>query len=357
MRPTVRSRFNDDHHPCPVLTCPTDKGDFVDHGNATSTPTPTPAPTQKHNSTNVGAIAGGVIGGFVVLAIGIAAAFFLHCRHRRRSQKGEQPQAMVAQGPDHHIRSPSDLSAKTFATSFGYSPLGNRSSPSDGSLNRLLSSAGTFRTHNSSNPSFAQGSLMQTMSLAVTPPPQQGGATDQPNSIRTSNGVVSPFTLERPTSSPDTQTGGHAKKRSDVSAHAGDAGGSPPGGRSARMNPPAYSEALQEPGDFSSQAPDQGSTYGSTSIITTPMSNHSRRLHEKTPSAGTLSSNHSNSSTTSAGYWTHGQSASLSGAADIISQMATAGSSAPASTAPGYTGSGPNMTVTRDENRQPTNGN
>lgn len=196
---------------------------------------------------------------------------------------------------------------------------------------------------------------MASIGYPATPPPQ--GVTVPPNAYVTPpHGTISPFTLERPSSAQDTPSG-HDRKRSEASAHAIETGASSSTAVPARtpMNPPAYSEAPHGHGDFSSQAPDQVSTYGSTSIMTTPQSDPSRRpQHEKSPSVGSMGSQRSDSSVTSAGYWTHGNSTSLSGAADLISQMDSNSLPGPSGPIPPYAGPGPNTTALRDEKRRPT---
>lgn len=255
---------------------------------------------------------------------------------------------------DQHVRSPSDISAKTYGPGFGYTPLPHTSSPSMGSVSRIPHSPTTFHTHNSSRASFTHESLLTSVGYPVTPPPQ--GMQTPPNVYMTAHGTVSPFTLDRPSSSQDTPTS-HDRKRAENVTH-GNTGGSSSAAVQPRspMNPPAYSEASQHHGDFSSQAPDQVSAYGSTSIVTTPQSALPRHPHEKSPSVGSMGSQVSNSSGTSIGYWTHTNSASLSGAADLLSQMDSGSLPGPSTTVPpGYIGPGPSATTQyRDEKRRPT---
>lgn len=303
----------------------------------------------------MGAIAGGVIGGVVAIAIGVAIALFLFCRNKRRKARQAQmhPHAIAQAQMVQHVRSPSDLSAKTYGSGFGYAPLGHASSPSSGSTNRLLHSPTTFVTHNSSRVSFTgQESLLASIGYAATPPPQ--GVVTPPNNVYvTPHGTVSPFTLHQPSSSETPSS--HDRKRSEASVQQpGDASGSAPNPVQPRspMNPPAYSEAPHGHGDFSSQAHDGVSTYGSTSIVTTPPSNPSRG-HEKNPSAGSMGSHRSDVST-SGGYWTQTNSASLSGAADLLSQMSSGNIPGPSAPTPAYIGPGPGVTIQRDEKRRPT---
>ncbi|KAF5355723.1 hypothetical protein D9756_004395 [Leucocoprinus leucothites] len=314
-------------------------GDLLDPSEVMSSPTP------EKNSNSVGAIAGGVVGGIVVIAFGIAAAIFLYCRSRRRKGQQLRQGPHMSQGPvDHHARSPSDFSAKSFGSALPYNPLGHASLPSSGYDSRILNSPTTFRTHNTSRGSLVHESLAASVSYAGTPPPQQGNP-NQPNVIMTSHGVVIPFTLDRPTSSQETRSG-HEKKRSEASTGGVSSTTTPHRGP---MNPPAYSAAPHDHGDFSSQVPDQASTYdGSASIFTTPSDNPSRPHHERGLSSGTIGSN---LSTTTGGLWTHAGSASLSGAADLISQMNHGSAPGPSGETPTYSGPSTNMVVPRDEKR------
>lgn len=310
-------------------------------GDWTDPSSPKASQSTKHGS-NVGAIAGGVVGGVVVLAIGIAAALFLYCRNQKRKAQPGQEVPQMAQSPfDHHVRSPSDLSARTGLV---YSPFSHASSPSDGSIARLLNSPTTLYTHNSSRNSFAQDSFM--LSYAGTPPPQQGIPTPS-NTFMTFNGAVSPFTLERP-SSQSPPLSGHDRKRSEASTHMTEANGvSLASLNRSPMNPPAYTEAHNTRGDFSSQAPDQASTYGSSSsIITTPSTNPFRRPHEKSPSVGTVNSNEP----TTGVIRTQGGSASLGGAMEFITRMNDTPDTSGA--IPAYTGPGPSTAAPRDEKRR-----
>jgi len=228
--------------------------------------------------------------------------------------------------------------------------LGHTSSPSAGSTNRFPQSPTTFRTHNSSRGSLVQESLLPPTVYPATPPP----VAAPPNVYMTPHGAVSPFTLDRP-STPQETMSVQDSKRAVSPTNASEVSG--PAVRGP-MNPPAYSEAPHGHGDFSSQA-DQVSTYGSTSIMTTPPSGQQGRSHEKSPSASSMNSHRSDSSSTSAGYWTHANSTSLSGAADLLSQMDSSSLAGPpgvASAIPPYTGAGASMSVqyTRDEKRRPT---
>ncbi|KAJ3574663.1 hypothetical protein NP233_g1612 [Leucocoprinus birnbaumii] len=317
-------------------------GDLQDPTTIISS-TPTPNQTQSKKN-NVGAIAGGVIGGVIIIAIGIAAGIFMYCRNQKRKTQTVQRAPPMAQAPTDHARSPSDFSAKSFGSSgLPFNSFGPAPSPSN-SDSRLLSSPTTFRTHNTSRGSLPQESLMG-LSYAGTPPPQQGNL-NHPNIIMTAQGPVSPFTLERPSSSEDTRSG-HDRKRSEASANS--ISTTPPRGP---MNPPAYSEAPGGHGDFSSQAPDQASTYGgSTSIYTTPPTeDNSRPHHERGVSSSTTRSDAS--SISSGGLWTHAGSASLSGAADLISRMGSVSGPGPSGDSiPTYSGPGPNVHVPRDEKR------
>ncbi|KAJ3574664.1 hypothetical protein NP233_g1613 [Leucocoprinus birnbaumii] len=305
-------------------------GDYLDPSS--------PAANQNGRSgNNVGAIAGGVVGGVLVLAIGIAAALFFYCRSQKRNPQSIQEAPPMAQSPiDYHVRNPSDFSARTGLV---YSPFGHTSSPSDSSTARLLNSPTTFHTHNSSRHSFAGDSLM--LSYAGTPPPQQ--VVSMPSNVVTFNGAVVPFTLERPASR-NSPLSGHDRKRSEASTEAAAATLS----NRSPMNPPAYSEAPGNRADFSSQAGDQASVYaGSSSIVTTPPNNPFRRLHEKSPSVATVNSQRSNES--SNGVQTHGASTSFGGAAELISHTNNPETSG---AIPAYTGPGPNAVVPRDEKRR-----
>ncbi|KAF9449323.1 hypothetical protein P691DRAFT_812700 [Macrolepiota fuliginosa MF-IS2] len=320
----------------------TKPGDWV--AASAASPSSTPGPK---SSNNVGPIVGGVVGGVLALAIGVAIALFVYCRsQRRRAQRNHLSQVTQVPLDQHHMRSPSDMSAKTFGSGFPYTSLQHTAPTSSGSISRPVHSPTTFHTHNPSIGSMTHESLLALGSTGypVTPPPASMQAL--PNVYHTPQGAVSPFTLEHS----NENASSHDRKRSDSSTHAGDASGSSAAQGRSPMNPPAYSEAPHGHGDFSSQAPDQASTYGSASIVTTPTSTPHRRPHEKSPSVG---SGGSESSATSAGYWTHTQSASLSG---VLSQMGSVNLPGPsAAIPPGYAGPGPSTTAQpRDEKRRPT---
>lgn len=260
---------------------------------------PSPPPSTH---TNVGAIAGGVVGGVLVFAIGIAAAILLYCRHKKARHAPHMSQAFVG----HHVSYPSNTSVGNHGIGIGYNLLLLSSSPSNDVDNRVMNSPKTLRTHNPSRSSLL--TQESPVSFPGSPSTQQGNHI-QPT-FTTPHGIVSPFPLERPLSQ-DTSSR-HERKMSEVSISSGSAAAI------VRRDPPAYSEAPQGHGhgDFSSMAPDEGSSYGgSTTIITAPPGNFPIPVHERGSSVGTIDSN---ISSTSAGLWTHSGIESLYSVTDLL---------------------------------------
>ncbi|KAF7785194.1 hypothetical protein Agabi119p4_1359 [Agaricus bisporus var. burnettii] len=306
--------------------------------------TPTPSESSKSGGgSNAGAIAGGVVGGVIAVAIGIAVAVFLLCRARRRkaeTEKTRDPDVMHHPVVYQHGHNPSDISYRNYGSNSGYTPLGHVSSPSNGST--FLQSPSTFLTHTSDRNSLAQESLLHSLGVAPSPPPQAASralVSPQPQ------GSVSPFTGQ-PTSNPAS---GHDRKRSEVSQEMGST--EVPG--RTQLNPPAYSETAGDRGDFSSQHPDQVSILGSSSIITTPSSIAQQTHHEKNASGSSMLSAGSHlTHPPNLGYWNQPQgSTSFSGAADMLNSSDTA----PNVPTPSYVAppGGVNMSVTRSEKQRP----
>lgn len=312
-------------------------------------PLGTPTPTESSKSgggSNAGAIAGGVVGGVIAVAIGIAIAVFLLCRAKRRKaelEKTRDPDVMHHPVIYQHGHNPSDVSHRMYGSNSGYTPLGHASSPSNGST--FLQSPSTFLTHGSDRNSLAQESLLHSLGVAPSPPPQGPSRVYIPPQPQ---GSVSPFT-GLPSS---TQASGHDRKRSEVSQEMGSSGLTEVPGHTP-LNPPAYSETAGDRGDFSSQHPDQVSTVGSSSIITTPSSSAQPTRHEKNTSGSSMFSAGSHlTHPPNLGHWNQLGSTSLSGAADLLNSNDTT----PNAPTPSYAAppGGVNMSVTRSEKQRPT---
>jgi hypothetical protein len=204
-----------------------------------------------------------------------------------------------------------------------------------------LPSPSTFVTHiPSDQQSLAQESLLHSIAMTHSPGPQG------PSSVFVApqaQGTVSPFIGQQ-------TTGAHSKKMSEASQ--GSATMNEFSGRTP-LNPPAYSEAPGDRGDFSSQHPDQMSTVGSSSFVTTPSSSAQPTRHEKSSSATSMTSAGSHLTPSSnLGYWNQPGSTSFSGAADMLNNNDTPSTS---TLTPSYTAPPPGtmMSVTRSEKQRP----
>jgi hypothetical protein len=211
----------------------------------------------------------------------------------------------------HHPRSPSGGLNRFIRSNSGYTPLGHFSSPSNGSLS--LPEPSTFVTHVSDQQSLAQESLPYSRAMSPSPGPQAQGssilcATPPPQ------GTVSPFIRQHPTPSAAT----HRKKISEASEGSSIMNESPP---QRVFNPPAYSEAPGERGDFSSlhDGGDQVTMIGSSSIVTTPSSTVRPTRHERNVSSTSITSAGSHQTEPSnMGYWSQPGLTSFSMAGGLL---------------------------------------
>jgi hypothetical protein len=261
------------------------------------------------------------------------------CRAKRRKaefEKNRDPDITQVPMEYRHVPSPSDGSNRIYGSSSGYTPLGHNSSPSNGSM--FMPSPSTFITHASDQQSLAQESLLHSIAMAPSLGPQGPFVAPQPQ------GSVSPFIAQQPSAAT------HDRKRSEVSS--GSFSNEIPS-RTA-LNPPAYSEAPGDRGDFSSEHPDQLSTVGSSSFVTTPSSSAQQSRHEKSASATSMTSSgtHLTPPPSNLGYWNQPGSTSFSGAGDLLNMTDTPATNVPT---PSYTAPPPGtiMSVTRSEKQRP----
>lgn len=209
------------------------------HADITNAITSTPK-----KSKNIGAIVGGVIGGFLVIFFAVAAALHMLCRHRKLRVSGTS----IMEKPT-HIRSVSDATTGSNMNSAGYTTL--TSSTPMVATNPPTSP--TMLTHSSSIRSAIPGfmsSIAGSIAPYGTPLPPQSQQIPPPPISSNPEDLISPYILP-PTINPDTKQANGAYPVFDPP----NAPSLPPnamrveGYRSvtptqrARYNPPAYEES------------------------------------------------------------------------------------------------------------------